>query len=222
MAYQKLQASRALAVIPSDTVNIPNPATLAISSTTTGAAAGKLIDAISGTNSTDGLTLTDAAKNFITLGVKVGDTVENTTTPGTTTVTAVNTTELTLKEDIFASTGDSYTVGSFLRLGVRIGDIIYSGAIAAAVTAVDSATQLSVSTAIPTATAYKLYASRDMPNDGCVLFVGDVSLGTRVDMVTAGGDEVLMEGFAAGTFIPVQVTRVKATTTNAAKIIALW
>ena len=158
MAYQKLQASRAIAVIPSDTVDIPNPGTLAISSTTTGGAVSKLIDA---------------------------------------------------NQDFVAS-------------GIKVGDIIYSGAIAATVTAVDSATQLSVSTTISTATAYKLYASRDMPNNGCVLYIGDVAAGTRLDIVTAGGDEVLMEGFAAGTFVPVQVTRVKDTATDVTKIIALW
>ena len=134
-------------------------------------------------------------------------------------ITAVNTTELTLKEDIFASTGDSYTVGSFLRLGVKIGDIIYSGVIAATVTAVDSATQLSVSTTIPTATAYKLYASRDMPNNGAVLYVG---VAGDVEVITAGGDEVELVGVLAGSFIPVQVTRLKSASTTASEIIALW
>jgi len=223
MAYQKLQASRALEVIPSATVDIPNPAMLEISSTTTGTAAGKLIDAVSGTNSTDGLTLTDASKNFVSLGVKVGDTVENITTPGTTTVTAVNTTELTLKEDIFASTGDSYTVGSFLRLGVKIGDIVYgyaTPAVAATVTAVDSATQLSVSTAVPNTTAYKLY-SNDAPNNGCVLYIGDVGSGVKTRVLTAGGDDVTFRGFTAGSFIPVQVKRV-LTGTDSLYIIALW
>jgi co-chaperonin GroES (HSP10) len=219
MAYQKLQASRALAVIKSDDVDIPNPASLTISSTTTGAAAGKLIDAVSGTNSTDGLTLTDASKNFVSLGVQVGDTVENTTTPGTTTVTAVNTTELTLKEDIFASTGDSYTVGSFLRLRVKIGDIIYSGTTASKVTAVDSATELSVSTAIAASQAYKLYSSADLPNNGCVLYVGGAG---DVELITAGGDDLVFAGLSAGSFMPVQVTRVKDTSTTATGIIALW
>ena len=160
-------------------------------------------------------------KNFVSLGVKVGDTVENTTTPGTTTVTAVNTTELTLKENIFASSGDSYTVGSFLRLGVKIGDIIYGGTVAAKVTAVDSATQLSVSTAVPATTAYKLY-SNDAPNNGCVLYIGDVSGGVKTRVITAGGDEVTFRGFTAGSFVPVQVKRVKDAGTDSLFIIALW
>jgi hypothetical protein len=60
MAYQKLQVSRALQVIPSDTVNIPDPASEYISSTSTGASAGQLVD---------------TSVNFEEKGVKVGDIV---------------------------------------------------------------------------------------------------------------------------------------------------
>ena len=157
MAYQKLQASRALEVIPSDTVDIPNPAMLAISSTTTGAAALKLID----------------------------------------------------------------SAGDFINNRVKIGDIIYGGTVAAKVTAVDSATQLSVSTGVPITTAYKLY-SNDAPNNGCVLYIGDVSGGVKTRVITAGGDEVTFRGFTAGSFVPVQVKRVKDTGTDSLFIIALW
>lgn len=157
MAYQKLQASRALEVIPSDTVDIPNPAMLAISSTTTGAAALKLID----------------------------------------------------------------SAGDFINNRVKIGDIIYGGTVAAKVTAVDSATQLSVSTAVPATTAYKLY-SNDAPNNGCVLYIGDVSGGVKTRVITAGGDEVTFRGFTAGSFVPVQVKGVKDAGTDSLFIIALW
>jgi len=44
MAYQKLQVERALEVIASDTINIPNVAGASTSGTTDGAAANKLID----------------------------------------------------------------------------------------------------------------------------------------------------------------------------------
>jgi hypothetical protein len=156
MAYQKLQASRALVVYTSDTINIPNPAGAGISSTTTGAAAGKLID----------------------------------------------------------------TTQDFIAAGVRIGDIIYSaGPIVATVTAVDSATQLSVTTAVGTSRAYTLYNTPDIPNNGAVLYVG---VAGDVDVITAGGDEVTFTGVLAGSFIPVQVTRVKDTSTTASGIIALW
>lgn len=153
MAYQKLQAYRALEVIPSDTVDIPNPAVLSISSITTGAAAGKLID----------------------------------------------------------------SAGDFINNRVKIGDIVYGGIVAATVTAVDSATQLSVSTAVPITTAYKLYRN-DTPNIGCVLYVGAAS---DIKVTTAAGDVVTFKGVLAGSFIPVQVLRVWATG-SPTDIIALW
>ena len=156
MAYQKLQASRALVVYTSDTIEIPNPAGAGISSTTTGAAAGKLID----------------------------------------------------------------TTQDFISAGVKRGDIIYSGGpLVATVTAVDSATQLSVTTAVGAARAYTLYNTPDIPNNGAVLYVG---VAGDVDVITAGGDEVTFTGVLAGSFIPVQVTRVKAASTSASGIIALW
>ena len=156
MAYQKLQASRALVVYTSDTIDIPNPAGAGISSTTTGTAAGKLID----------------------------------------------------------------TTQDFIAAGVKRGDIIYSaGPIVATVTAVDSATQLSVTTAVGGTRPYTLYNTPDIPNNGAVLYVG---VAGDVDVITAGGDEVTFTGVLAGSFIPVQVTRVKDTSTTASGIIALW
>ena len=44
MAYQKLQVERALKVIPSDTINIPNVAGPSASGTTDGTTANKLVD----------------------------------------------------------------------------------------------------------------------------------------------------------------------------------
>ena len=156
MAYQKLQASRALVVHTSDTIDVPNPGAGGIVSATTAASPGQLID----------------------------------------------------------STQD------FIAAGVKIGDIIYSGGpIVATVTAVDSATQLSVTTAVGVGRAYTLYSSVDLPNNGCVLYVGGAG---DVELITAGGDDLIFTGVLAGSFIPVQVTRVKATSTTATGIIALW
>mgnify|MGYP003629329982 CR=1 FL=1 len=44
MAYQKLQAYRAIPVIPSDVVNIPNPAAGQITGTTTATTTNKLVN----------------------------------------------------------------------------------------------------------------------------------------------------------------------------------
>lgn len=57
------------------------------------------------------------------------------------------------------------------------------------------------------------------PNDGCVLYVGT---GGILRVLTAGGDDITFQGVPNGTFIPVQVVRVFATTTTALNIVALW
>jgi hypothetical protein len=92
MAYQKLQAYRALEVITSDTVDIPNLAMLAVSSNTTSNLPGKLID---------------ASQNFTTNGVKVGDIIYTGTVAGK--VIAIDSAN-TLTVGIAVSSGAAYTI----------------------------------------------------------------------------------------------------------------
>jgi len=160
MAYQKLQAGRALAVIPSNTINIPNVAAVSATGTTTAGTTNKLTD------------------------------------------------------------GDA----SFLDKRVSIGDIVYAGAVAATVTAIDSATVLSTSVrvSIPTGTVYTIYSQANNSQNGCVLYCGGEG---TISVVTTGGDTVEFVGVPAGLFIPVQVLRVNAnvvTGTIASNIVALW
>lgn len=56
-------------------------------------------------------------------------------------------------------------------------------------------------------------------NIGCVLYVGGTG---NLRVLTAGGDTVTFSNVQAGTFIPVQVLRVYATSTTATNIVALW
>lgn len=155
MAYQKLQVSRAIDVIPSATVNIPYPGASSVRSTTTGAAAFKLVD----------------------------------------------------------SSQD------FVSKGVSIGDIVYSGSIATHVTSIDSPTELGVNTAIGSLQGYEIFRSTEIPNNGCILYVG---VAGDVEVITAGGDLITFKGVLAGTFLPVQVKRVGVATTTATDIIGLW
>jgi hypothetical protein len=60
------------------------------------------------------------------------------------------------------------------------------------------------------------------PNEArwpCVLYVGT---GGTLRILTADGDDVTLLNVANGTFIPIQVIRVFATSTTASGIIALW
>lgn len=56
-------------------------------------------------------------------------------------------------------------------------------------------------------------------NTPATLFVGT---GGDVDVITLGGDTLLLKNIADGSFLPIQVTRVKATLTTATDIVALF
>jgi hypothetical protein len=58
------------------------------------------------------------------------------------------------------------------------------------------------------------------PNIGPVLYVGGTG---DLDIITAGGDAVVMTGVQAGTVLPIMVSKVLDTaTTTATNIVALW
>ena len=92
MADLKLQASRALAGVPSDKIGIPDVGISPASGTQTSATANKL---------------TDTGATFETSGVKAGMIVHDTTGGSIATVTAVDSeTVLSLSADIFTATED--------------------------------------------------------------------------------------------------------------------
>lgn len=96
MGVQKLQANRALRIIPSDNADIPFPA-LIETGTNTATAANQLIDAATG--------------NFVALNIKAGDIVYNVTDGTAATVVSVQTdSTLTLNANIFAATAKSYAI----------------------------------------------------------------------------------------------------------------
>ena len=174
MAYQKLQAGRAIAVVPSDDFNVPNPAATAASGTTTadGRATNQLIQ---------------AGATFLTDNIKAGDI-------------------------IYAGTS------------------IVSPTIAATVVSVLNDTTINVenstggaASAFNTALEYTIFSQADNPQNGCCLFIGDISGGGRVKVnMAAGDDTVNFRGLVAGQFLPINVLRVWATDTTAAEIVALW
>ena len=110
MAYQKLQGYRALSVVPSDTINIPNPAAVAQTGSTTGAASLKLIS---------------SAGNFIVKGVAVGDIVYDTTNSVVATVTSVDS-ATELGTTVAIVTGATYVIYSQLN-NSSDGCVLYVG-----------------------------------------------------------------------------------------------
>ncbi len=96
MGVQKLQANRALRIIPSNNALIPFPAVIQ-TGTNTSTAANQLIDNLTG--------------NFVNLNVKVGDIVYNVTDGTAATVVSVqNDSTLTLNANIFTATAKSYVI----------------------------------------------------------------------------------------------------------------
>ena len=64
-----------------------------------------------------------------------------------------------------------------------------------------------------------LTAAPNRANWACVLYVGGAG---DVRVTTAGGDDVIFYGLAAGTFVPVNVVKVWNDDTSATNIVALW
>tara|TARA_R110002020_G_scaffold134960_2_gene301336 strand:- start:1566 stop:2039 length:474 start_codon:yes stop_codon:yes gene_type:complete len=111
MAYQKLQVSRAIAVIPSDDVDIPNPAAEMLSGTADFSVAG---------------TLTDVGTTFTTLGIEPGSIIYNTGASIAYYVTAVvSDTELSITPSSAGGATDAYKVYSG---GKNNGCVLYVGA----------------------------------------------------------------------------------------------
>mgnify|MGYP003122906827 CR=1 FL=1 len=95
----------------------------------------------------------------------------------------------------------------------------------ATVTAVDSATVLSLSADImDSGEAYTLYAD---DNAGCVLYIGNAGSADtfNVRVLTSSGSDITFTALQPGSFIPVQVKRVisaAAAGSGIADILALW
>lgn len=118
MPTPKLQTSRALKVIPSDNTPIPNPFEMA-----SGIA-----------NGITSFSLEDSTKDFIALGINIGDVVYNTTdnTSALVTATYPQTADvyvLELNNDIFPAGTESYTIyqNSPLSGDPNAGAVLYVG-----------------------------------------------------------------------------------------------
>jgi hypothetical protein len=161
MSVQKIQANRALKVIPSDNCVVPMPYAIETGRNTS-VVANQLVD---------------STGTFVTLGVKVGDVIYN-TTDGTaaTVVNVINETSMTLNANIFAAINKDYIV-------------------------------------------YQASPESTLGNTGCVLYIGGAG---NVNLSTTGNDIITFVGLNTGQFVPVQCLKVSATNTTATNIIALW
>jgi hypothetical protein len=118
------------------------------------------------------------------------------------------------------------SAGLFITNNVKTGDVVHNDTLgtAATVLTVDSETQLTLNANIFTATAqayvvYNMSSQSGMGNPGCFLYVGGTG---NVSVVTIGGDIVTFNGVPAGTTLPIQVVKLRATNTTATLINSLW
>lgn len=102
---------------------------------------------------------------------------------------------------------------------ILVGYIVYNTTdnTVATVTSVTDANTLVLSANImASGENYTLYAD---DNAGCVLYVGGAG---NLRVLTSSGSDITFTGVLAGSFIPVQVKRVFATSNTASSILALW
>lgn len=118
------------------------------------------------------------------------------------------------------------SAATFITQNVKTGDVVHNDTdgTAATVVTVDSQTQLTLNANIFTATGkvYVVYAESSqsgMGNPGCFLYVGGAG---NVSVITIGGDQITFNGIPAGTTLPIQVLKLRATGTTATLINALW
>jgi len=110
------------------------------------------------------------------------------------------------------------TAGGFTN--ALVGYIVYNNVtntIATVTSVTDVGTLvLSANIMLVNSQAYTLYAD---DNAGCVLYVGGAG---NLRVLTSSGSDITFTGVLAGSFIPVQVKRVFATSNTASSILALW
>ena len=114
----------------------------------------------------------------------------------------------------------------YITKNLKTGDVVHNdtAGTAATVVSVDSQTQLTLNADIFTSTSqvYAVYAMSSqsgMGNPGCFLYVGGTG---NVSVITIGNDQITFNGVPAGTTLPIQVLKLRATGTTATLINALW
>jgi hypothetical protein len=118
------------------------------------------------------------------------------------------------------------SAATYITKNLKTGDVVHNdtAGTAATIVSVDSETQLTLNADIFTSTsqAYAVYAmspQTSMGNPGCYLYIGGTG---NVSVITIGNDQLTFNGVPAGTTLPIQVRRLRATGTTATLVNALW
>ena len=111
---------------------------------------------------------------------------------------------------------------NFVDLGIKVGDTVISHVdnAYAYVTGVYPG-YLSISVSYLFSNIGDTYGIYQGENNGCYIYIGDVSGGTDLDVETIGGNIVIFSNLSAGQILPVQVKKVRSGS-SVGKLIALW
>lgn len=113
------------------------------------------------------------------------------------------------------------TTVNFIALNVNTGDIIYNTTDNTAATIInvldENTLELNADIYQSIGLTYFIYSGDQ--NNGCVLYIGGSG---PVHVLTVGEDDVTFVGVNTGQFMPVQVLKVFASSTEATYITALW
>lgn len=118
------------------------------------------------------------------------------------------------------------SAATYITKNLKTGDIVHNdtAGTAATIVSVDSETQLTLNADIFTSTSqtyvvYQASPQTGLGNTGCFLYVGGTG---NVSVITIGGDQITFNGIPAGTTLPIQVLKLRATGTTATLVNALW
>jgi len=110
---------------------------------------------------------------------------------------------------------------NFFELKVKGGDVVYNtttGSSAKVLKVFTNDLLLSADIFLAVTQNYVIY-SMNLSEDGPVLFVGT---GGNLNIVTSGGDTVLLTNLPDASYVPIMVKSVQSTSTSCSNIIALW
>lgn len=225
MKFLKTHYGRAIDVIPSDTVNIPNPAGKGLTGTATETVSPTPIVLTSGplvVGVTYQITDYQATDDFTNVGASVNATGAIFAATGDTPTDWTNGSELT---DVSSLIG-AYLVDSNANFTTNLlGSIVVNdteGTLANVIGFVNSTTLLLDDAIFEVNQDYSIYNSAN--NEGCSIYIS-AQLPNNITVLTVGGDVVTFVNCGdthASTILPVNVLKVFNTNTELLSLAALW
>lgn len=118
------------------------------------------------------------------------------------------------------------TTAQFQTLNVVTGDVVYNNTTGLSATIVQTVSEnilsLNADIFLSSGDSFSIYRNgvyESTPNQGCYIYVGVTG---DLDVITSGGNNVLVKNAVQGSVLPLQVVKVNKTGTTATNLLALW